>query len=262
MTLAENVEGLATRIATEFKTVRGTIGVLTALTTTSKSSIISAINEVNAKAGGADVVKSSNATAHRYTVANNATPPGAPNIGDVWTVLDVGASVQSSLILPGQELDAVEVAVPYDVMTNANNVQTDIPGYTLIVPPTPRPYLIRANVMGSMGTGTSAPGTGLSLLIKLVEHVSAVGDYGFGQMTVVQRGSAGAYTAGQSYTDNRPIVIERRFPPSTITRFYKLTAAQSQGTPVGWGSTQIYAQNSPASGPFTYPPNTFMAVSL
>lgn len=49
MSLSTNISDLAVRIATEFKTVRGTIGALGSLTTTAKGSLVLAINEVNAK---------------------------------------------------------------------------------------------------------------------------------------------------------------------------------------------------------------------
>ena len=55
MSLVTNVTDLATRISTEFKTVRTLItgsgtGTLAALTTTDKTSVVAAINEVNASA--------------------------------------------------------------------------------------------------------------------------------------------------------------------------------------------------------------------
>lgn len=57
MSLATNVTNLATRIATEVKSLRtlinGNAADLTALTTTSKTSLVSAINEVAASVGSA-----------------------------------------------------------------------------------------------------------------------------------------------------------------------------------------------------------------
>jgi hypothetical protein len=58
MSLATNVTNLATRVATEFKTIRSLItgsgtGNLSTLTTTDKTSIIAAINEVKAGSSGA-----------------------------------------------------------------------------------------------------------------------------------------------------------------------------------------------------------------
>lgn len=48
MSLTTQLSNLATRIGTEFKTVRTSIGSLTSLSTTNKSSLVSAINEVYA----------------------------------------------------------------------------------------------------------------------------------------------------------------------------------------------------------------------
>lgn len=53
MSLATNVTDLATRVATEFKTLRTLTGVLTDLTTTAKGSLVAAINEVKASSSGA-----------------------------------------------------------------------------------------------------------------------------------------------------------------------------------------------------------------
>ncbi len=48
MSLATNVSNLATRIGTEIKSVKTSIGTLASLTTTSKTSVVSAINEIDA----------------------------------------------------------------------------------------------------------------------------------------------------------------------------------------------------------------------
>lgn len=53
MSLAANVSSLATRIGTEFKAVYAKIGTLTSLTTTTKTDLVSAINEVKASVGSA-----------------------------------------------------------------------------------------------------------------------------------------------------------------------------------------------------------------
>jgi hypothetical protein len=57
MSLATNVSNLATRVATEFKTIRTLVtgsgtGTLSGLTTTDKSSVVAAINEVKAGSSG------------------------------------------------------------------------------------------------------------------------------------------------------------------------------------------------------------------
>lgn len=53
MSLATNVADLATRIATEFKSVRSSIGSLAGLTTTDKTSVVNAVNELKTAVGGA-----------------------------------------------------------------------------------------------------------------------------------------------------------------------------------------------------------------
>ncbi|POH63642.1 MULTISPECIES: hypothetical protein [Cryobacterium] len=56
MSLATNIQDLATRIGTEFKGVYSKIGALTGLTTTDKSSLVAAVNEVKASISGAGAV--------------------------------------------------------------------------------------------------------------------------------------------------------------------------------------------------------------
>lgn len=56
MSLVNQVKNLATRMGTEFKSVRNTIGNLPSLTTTEKSSLVGAINEVKAGVGAGGTV--------------------------------------------------------------------------------------------------------------------------------------------------------------------------------------------------------------
>lgn len=57
MSMVSSIQSLATRVADEFKSVRtllnGNVANLDALTTTAKSNLVAAINEVNAETGGA-----------------------------------------------------------------------------------------------------------------------------------------------------------------------------------------------------------------
>ncbi len=206
-------------------------------------------------AGGANVVKSANTVAHKYTVANNSTPPSAPSIGDVWTVPDVNASVASALIVPGQEFDLVEVGTVYEIQTNGTpTTYTDLPGAQIVVPPTTRPVLITANFNGSLSTGTSASGSQQTLQMRLDETISGSKLYGFALGTAIQRSTA------TNAVVPVPLVITRRIPPSSITRYFKIQVRQSGATIAGWGAVQIVAGGQPASG--FVPPNTLMAVSL
>lgn len=96
MSLATNVSDLATRIGTEIKAVYNKIGTLGSLTTTEKTNLVGAINEVKASIGGAgatinDVtpsgttVYSSNKTDSQISTAVSglvASAPGALNTLD------------------------------------------------------------------------------------------------------------------------------------------------------------------------------------
>lgn len=53
MSLSTNVLNFATRVGTEFKAVRASIGTLASLTTADKTSVVNAINEVKTAVGGA-----------------------------------------------------------------------------------------------------------------------------------------------------------------------------------------------------------------
>lgn len=94
MSLASQVSALATRIGTEFKTVKGREGDLASLTTSAKSTLVSAINEVNAKptsTGGAQIndttasatsVYSSTKTESVATAAASSAVANRPVIND------------------------------------------------------------------------------------------------------------------------------------------------------------------------------------
>lgn len=53
MSLATQITSFATRIGTEFKTIRATLGSLSSLTTTNKTTFVDAINEVKSAVSGA-----------------------------------------------------------------------------------------------------------------------------------------------------------------------------------------------------------------
>lgn len=89
MPLVTNLNSLVTRLATEFKTISGRIGTLTSLTTTEKSSLVGAINEIRAgqaQAGaqindttpGAATVYSSSKTESRISEAVTGLVNAAP----------------------------------------------------------------------------------------------------------------------------------------------------------------------------------------
>jgi len=70
MSLATNLQDVFTRIGTEFKAIRATEGLLASLTTTTKTSLVAAINEVNAKptaSGGAAINDTTPSTTTTYS---------------------------------------------------------------------------------------------------------------------------------------------------------------------------------------------------
>lgn len=74
MSLVTNIAALATRIGAEFKTVYGTIGSLSALDTTDKTDIVSAINEAlsTAENGGAALSTHEALTTNVHGIADTA----------------------------------------------------------------------------------------------------------------------------------------------------------------------------------------------
>lgn len=89
MPLVTNLQSFVTRVGTEFKTVYSRIGTLTSLTTTDKTSIVAAINEVrqgqaqagaqiNDTAAGIGTVYSSSKTEDRITAAVTSLVNAAP----------------------------------------------------------------------------------------------------------------------------------------------------------------------------------------
>lgn len=112
MSLATNVVDLATRIATEFKAVRTMItgtgtGTLSALTTTDKSSVVAALNEVNASAGTpADASVTVKGVVELATLAEvttgtdttrAVTPQGVKQATDAVRASILGAGVPAAL---------------------------------------------------------------------------------------------------------------------------------------------------------------------
>lgn len=88
MSLATNVQNLATRVATEFKTLRGVLGSNAALTTTAKGTIVEAINEVNAKptsTGGAVINDAAVNTTQTWSSSKSTSAISAAVAGLVGT---------------------------------------------------------------------------------------------------------------------------------------------------------------------------------
>lgn len=150
MSLQTNVQGLATRVATEFKSVRTVLGLLTNLTTTNKTNLVAAINEVKAVADnaagvtpGASINDTTASTSTVYSstkteavataAANtrvNALIAGAPAALDTLSeIADAIAANQSGI---GSLVDGLNARVRHDVnnqgltTTQQANARTNI----------------------------------------------------------------------------------------------------------------------------------------
>lgn len=134
MSLQSNLSSLATRIATEFKTVKTLIsgnnqGTLTGLTTTNKSNLVAAINEVKAVADGAagggatindttpstTTVYSSTKTEAVVSSAVNAVLDGAPAALD--TLNELAAAINDDASFAATTTAALGNRVRVDTAT-------------------------------------------------------------------------------------------------------------------------------------------------
>lgn len=95
MSLATNITNLATRVATELKSLRtlinGNAADLSSLTTTTKTNLVAAINEVAASAGGASINDSTTSTTAVWSSSktNTAISTAVSNLVDAApTTLD------------------------------------------------------------------------------------------------------------------------------------------------------------------------------
>ncbi len=123
MSLATQIQTLVTRIADEFKTVAGRVGVLANLTTTAKGSLVAAINEVAAAGGsggaaiddatpGLTTVYSSTKTQNVVDTAIAALVDGAPTA--LNTLKEIADELAADDTAMASLLTSVGVRVRYD----------------------------------------------------------------------------------------------------------------------------------------------------
>lgn len=100
MSLALQLSNLATRVGTEFKTIRGSIGPLASLGTTEKSSLVGAINELRAglEAGGTVTVDAITDTAAFMKTFMKTADAGAARsaIGAGTSNLSIGSTASTA----------------------------------------------------------------------------------------------------------------------------------------------------------------------
>lgn len=111
MSLQSNLQSVITRIATEFKGIRNTLGDLTTLTTSHKSTVVGAINEVRAAAASATGINdsaTSTTTTWSSSKINSSIPTwstlsGKPTLSAVATsgsYSDLTGTIPSSALPP------------------------------------------------------------------------------------------------------------------------------------------------------------------
>lgn len=146
MSFQTQVSDLVVRLGTEFKTVYGKIGALPALTTTAKSDLVSAINEVNAatasagahindSAASTTTVYSSSKTDSQIGAAVDALVDGAPG------TLDTLNELATALLADGSGITAINLALANRVRFDASQTLTS-------------PQLTQAHT--NLGLGTAA----------------------------------------------------------------------------------------------------------
>jgi hypothetical protein len=106
MTLASQLLTAFTRVGTEFKTLRGTLGVNSSLTTTAKDTLVNAINEV--KAGQASAgAQIDDTTAATTTVYSSSKTQSVANASATAIILDSAANTATGTTYSASKIQAV-----------------------------------------------------------------------------------------------------------------------------------------------------------
>jgi hypothetical protein len=170
VSLQTRLEALASAIGADVKTNIAAIGTLASLTTTAKTSLVAAINEINAKPAGADPWTSQAMAAAGYTnstVTASDVFTGFAPVANTRYIVDILASVsaaaattgvQTALVGPttGITRSAVKIiaasttAADTITHTSLNNFQTMTAGLTT-------PSLLSIQAIVEVG---ATPGTG------------------------------------------------------------------------------------------------------
>lgn len=96
MSLATNLQNAFTRVGTEFKTVYSRLGSLAALTTTDKSTLVAAVNEVKASIGSAGAT------------INDTTPSGSTVYSSTKTNSAIATAVSALVASAPTALDTLD----------------------------------------------------------------------------------------------------------------------------------------------------------
>jgi hypothetical protein len=135
MSLKTNIDALAVRIATEFKTLRTTLGDNAALTTTNKATLVAAVNElkalINASTSVNDAVTNTTSTYSSQKIVDLLTALEAQIKSDIIggassaydTLLELQTALESDKTALAGLLTAVDNRVRFDAAQSLTEIQ-------------------------------------------------------------------------------------------------------------------------------------------
>jgi hypothetical protein len=135
MSLKTNIDALAVRIATEFKTLRTTLGDNAALTTTNKATLVAAVNELKALIDAStpvnDAVTNTTSTYSSQKIVNLLTALEAQIKSDIIggassaydTLLELQTALESDQTALAGLLTAVDNRVRFDAAQSLTEIQ-------------------------------------------------------------------------------------------------------------------------------------------
>lgn len=124
MSMDSKIQALITRIGTEFKSVRSSIGTLANLTTTAKGDIVSAVNEVKASVGSAgaqinDTTASTTAVYSSSKTNSQIAQVKSDILGTASAAFDTLGELQAQMVADETGVAALTTAVGNRVRVDA-----------------------------------------------------------------------------------------------------------------------------------------------
>lgn len=250
MSLASNLQNLSTRIATEFKTLRGTLGTLASLTTTDKSSFAAAINEVNAKPSGggstnldglSDVAVTTPTTGH--LLRHN----GTQFVNVLGTTFYDAAGSAAAAQSASQPLDAdltslaALTTTAYGRAFNTLADQTALMALLSAATTTvPGKIALATNAEGIAGTDPAKAITSASLAAVFADRIDTNTALGVSNTKVPSQGAVKAYADGlldannaYQYKGGIDASTNPNYPAASAGWTYKVTVAGKIGGAAG-----------------------------
>lgn len=251
MSLENNLRNLATRTATEFKTLRATLGSLGSLTTTNKTSFAAAINEVNAKPSGtggasnldglSDVTLTGPTTGH--VLRHNGTEFVNVAGTSFYEVAGAAATAEANAKAASQPLDADLTALAaltttaYGRAFNTLADQTALMALLAAATTTvPGKVALATNAEGITGTDPAKAITSASLAAVFTDRIDTNVALGVSNTKVPSQGAVKAYADGlldannaYQYKGGIDASTNPNYPAASAGWTYKVTVAGKIG---------------------------------